>query len=222
MPYREHAEYLRRLFSTTISRRAAFRPAASRSRCPISATPIFAVGTETDHVAPWRSVYKLNLLTDAEVTFLLTSGGHNVGIVSEPGHPRRHYRVATRTPEDHYENPDAWTANTPIKEGSWWPEWIAWLDARSGKPVAPPRMGAQGSAARHWATRPARTSSRNNKKTDRAERAFRRSLAHDRLQDIARFWGGYVRNVFIGYDSGGRVIVRARGGRRATWLDCYP
>ena len=58
--------------------------------------PLFAVGTERDHVAPWPSVYKFHLLTDVEVTFVLTSGGHNAGIVSEPGHPGRRYRVATK------------------------------------------------------------------------------------------------------------------------------
>ena len=55
--------------------------------------PVFAVAAETDHVAPWRSVFKLHLLLDTDVTFLLATGGHNAGIVSTPGHPSRAYRV---------------------------------------------------------------------------------------------------------------------------------
>jgi len=146
MPYRQHAEYLRRLFLDNDLAEGRF-PAAGR---PVALSdirvPVFSVGTESDHVAPWRSVYKIHLLTDTEVTFLLTNGGHNAGIVSEPGHPHRRYRVSTKRPQDHYVDPDVWlTAESP-HEGSWWPEWVRWLDARSGAPVAPPPMGAAGSA----------------------------------------------------------------------------
>jgi polyhydroxyalkanoate synthase len=142
MPYRQHAEYLRYLFLDNDLAEGRY-PAGGR---PVALSdvrvPIFSVGTESDHVAPWRSVFKFNLLTDSEVTFLLTSGGHNAGIVSEPGHPRRHYRVATKRAEDHYVDPEVWLAKTPVTEGSWWPEWVAWLDARSGARGAPPKMGA--------------------------------------------------------------------------------
>jgi len=146
MPYRQHSEYLRRLFLNNELAEGKF-PAGGK---PVALTdvraPMFAVGTETDHVAPWRSAYKLHLLTDTEVTFLLTSGGHNAGIVSEPGHPRRRYRVATRQADGNYVDPEVWLASAAIKDGSWWPEWIAWLDARSSALVAPPRMGAPGTA----------------------------------------------------------------------------
>jgi polyhydroxyalkanoate synthase len=142
MPYRQHTEYLRRLFLDNDLAEGRY-PAGGR---PVALSdirvPIFSVGTETDHVAPWRSVYKVNLLTDAEVTFLLTSGGHNAGIVSEPGHPHRHYRVGTRAEEDHYVDPEVWLRTTPVADGSWWPAWVAWLDARSGPRGAPPRFGA--------------------------------------------------------------------------------
>jgi len=144
MPYRQHAEYLRRLFLDNDLAEGRF-PAG---RGPVALTdiraPIFTVGTETDHVSPWRSVYKLHLLSDAEITFVLTSGGHNVGIVSEPGHPRRHYRVAMKRAHGPYVDPDRWMATARFNEGSWWPEWVAWLDARSGKTAAPPSMGAGG------------------------------------------------------------------------------
>jgi polyhydroxyalkanoate synthase subunit PhaC len=144
MPYRMHTEYLRHLFLDNDLAEGRYSAGGKRVALTDIRTPMFAVGTELDHVAPWRSVYKFHLLTDAGITFLLTKGGHNAGIVSEPGHPHRHYRVSTRAPDGHYVDPDLWLAETPRKEGSWWPEWSQWLHAHSGRPVAPPPMGAPG------------------------------------------------------------------------------
>jgi len=142
MPYRMHSEYLRKLFLHNDLAEGRF----SVGGRPIALTdiraPIFAVGTEQDHVAPWRSAYKIHILTDTTVTFLLTVGGHNAGIVSEPGHRGRSYRIATQASEDHYVDPDTWLAQAQTREGSWWPEWVAWLGARSGEPIALPAMGA--------------------------------------------------------------------------------
>ena len=93
-------------------------------------------------MAPWRSAYKLNLLSDTEVTFILTNGGHNAGVVSEPGHPGRHYRVATRAAEGLYMDPDVWAAKAVRKDGSWWPEWMQWLSTHSGEATTPPTIGS--------------------------------------------------------------------------------
>jgi polyhydroxyalkanoate synthase len=138
-----HSEYLRRLFLNNDLTEGHYyvdgRPVLINEIRP----PIFAVGTEKDHVAPWRSVYKWNLFADTEVTFLLTNGGHNAGIVSEPGHHHRHYQMATRQDHDSYVDPDLWASQTPTEEGSWWPAWAAWLAERSSKErVAPPPLGA--------------------------------------------------------------------------------
>ncbi len=145
MPYRMHSEYLRSLFLNNDLATGRYlvdgRPVALSD----IRVPIFAVGTQTDHVAPWQSVFKLHLLTDTEVTFLLTSGGHNAGIVSEPGHPRRHYQVDTQGPESRYLDPESWAAQMPINDGSWWPEWVAWLESKSSGKVAATKPGAANS-----------------------------------------------------------------------------
>ena len=70
--------------------------------------PMFVVGTETDHISPWRSVYKAHLFTDNEMTFVLTNGGHNAGIVSEPGHPGRRFHVGVRGRQEPYVSADHW------------------------------------------------------------------------------------------------------------------
>ncbi len=141
MPYKMHSEYLRRLFLNNDLAEGRLRANGGAVALSEISAPIFAVGTERDHVAPWRSVYKIHLLADAEITFLLTSGGHNAGIVSEPERKRGGYRFTSRVDGEHYAAPDEWTKIATVGEGSWWPEWSAWLAARSGPPVAPPATG---------------------------------------------------------------------------------
>jgi polyhydroxyalkanoate synthase subunit PhaC len=142
MPYRMHSEYLRGLFLE--NRLTAGRYAVNGRVIALKDIdcPIFAVGTETDHIAPWRSVYKIHLFTDADLTFALTSGGHNAGIISEPGHPRRHYKIAHRAAGGHYLAPDAWLPHAAACEGSWWPAWADWLSEHSSESISPPPLGA--------------------------------------------------------------------------------
>jgi polyhydroxyalkanoate synthase len=142
MPYRMHSEYLRRLFLDNDLIEGRYSIAGRPVALSDIRQPVFAVATETDHVAPWHSVYKINLELDTEVSFLLTSGGHNAGIVSEPGHKGRHYRLSHRREGERYIDPDSWLAATPVAEGSWWPVWAEWLEARTSGKVAPPPMGA--------------------------------------------------------------------------------
>jgi polyhydroxyalkanoate synthase len=103
--------------------------------------PIFALGTWTDHVAPWRSVYKLNLLCDTEVCFVLTDGGHNGGILSEPGHAHRRYQILRRARDAAHVPPDRYVTPGEPVEGSWWPALQGWLAEHSRPPRKPPRMG---------------------------------------------------------------------------------
>ncbi|SDR93168.1 PHA/PHB synthase family protein [Pseudomonas oryzae] len=142
MPARMHAQYLRRLFLNDDLSEGRY-PVGGR---PVSlsdiSTPVFCVATTQDHVAPWRSVFKLHYLSPAPITFVLTTGGHNAGIVSEPGRAKRHYQVLERPAGGNYVAPDAWLASAPRHDGSWWLEWTRWLKERSAAPAAPPATGA--------------------------------------------------------------------------------
>jgi polyhydroxyalkanoate synthase len=143
MPQRMHGEYLRSLFLNNDLAKGHYRVGERPVAMSDIRVPIFAVGTTRDHVAPWQSTYKIHLLADTEVTYVLTNGGHNAGIVSEPGHAGREYRIATKQASDKYEDPENWAShNVPVK-GSWWPAWESWLTERSGDAMPPPSMGAR-------------------------------------------------------------------------------
>jgi polyhydroxyalkanoate synthase len=142
MPYRMHTEYLHRLFLSNDLFEGHYEVEGLPVALSDIRAPIFAVSTERDHVAPWRSVYKINLVNDTDVTFVLTSGGHNAGIVSEPGHKGRHYRISRRAADARYIDPETWYATAAVDEGSWWPAWLSWLDHGSQGRVPTPPMGA--------------------------------------------------------------------------------
>ena len=142
MPYRMHSEYLRRLFIGNDLAEGRYLVEGRPVALSDIRVPIFAVATEWDHVAPWKSVYKLHLFVDTALAFLLTAGGHNAGIVSEPGHPDRCFRLSERAADARYVDPETWYATTPVAEGSWWPAWVRWLGERSSGLGPPPATGA--------------------------------------------------------------------------------
>lgn len=142
LPYRMHSQYLNELFLNNELSQGRFKLGRKKLALIDINAPIFVVSTVTDHIAPWKSVYKIHIFTDTEVTFLLTTGGHNAGIVSEPGHPGRSYQVATHHRGERHINSETWQEKTPHLLGSWWPEWEKWLVSHSGQKIPPPTMGA--------------------------------------------------------------------------------
>jgi polyhydroxyalkanoate synthase len=147
LPARMHSEYLRQLFLRDDLAENRYRVNGKLVSLADVKAPVFLVGTVTDHVAPWRSVYKLHYLMAAEITFVLTSGGHNAGIVNPPGSARRQYQILASAADERRLDPEHWLASAPENKGSWWPAWQEWLRARSGQPTNPPRMGLPGQRA---------------------------------------------------------------------------
>lgn len=143
MPSAMHSRYLRDLFLNNDFFEGRFKVKGLPVVISDIHVPVFIVATENDHVAPWNSVYKYHLSSDARtVTFVLTSGGHNAGIISYPGHPGRRYRIATVREGERYIPPGLWIHRNEAKKGSWWPDWQKWLMAASGPHVSPPAMAS--------------------------------------------------------------------------------
>jgi len=143
LPHKMHSEYLRSLYlnDDLVSGRfiALKKPVSLRD----ISTPAFVVSTQKDHIAPWKSVYKIHLFIESEITFVLTSGGHNGGIISEPRRPHRRYQIATRKERDIHLSPQEWEEIVPSRSGSWWPAWQKWLVAHSTHRTKPPSMGCK-------------------------------------------------------------------------------
>ncbi|HEX6019217.1 MAG TPA: poly-beta-hydroxybutyrate polymerase, partial [Burkholderiaceae bacterium] len=138
MPARMHSQYLRRMFLRNDLAEGRYLVDGRPIALAALRLPLFMVGTERDHVAPWRSVFRLHQLCNAEITFVLASGGHNVGVVCPPGPSGRSYRMLARPSGAPGSTAEQWLSAAPSAEGSWWPAWQGWLRDHSGALVTPP------------------------------------------------------------------------------------
>jgi polyhydroxyalkanoate synthase len=143
MPYRQHREYLERLYLNNELAEGRYMVDGRPIALTDIGVPLFVVGTQRDTVSPWRSVYKVQLLTKSQVTFCLSTGGHNVGVVNPPDLPvARSFQLASHEAGDRYVDPDTWLKTAMVHAGSWWPAWEAWLHQRAGKDIAAPGVGS--------------------------------------------------------------------------------
>jgi polyhydroxyalkanoate synthase subunit PhaC len=138
MPWRMHSEYLKQLYLQNDLANGRFKVNGNLISLAAITVPMFVLGTETDHVAPWKSAYKARAMTrSADYTFVLTSGGHNGGIICGPVNPKRRFRELTWKNGETL-TPQEWMEKATLHQGSWWPHWHAWLAEHSAAADAPP------------------------------------------------------------------------------------
>ena len=140
MPAAMHSYYLREMYlHNNLMKRDVLTIAGQAIDLNRITQPLYAVSAEDDHIVPWRQSYRIRkyLDTSAPVRFVLSSSGHIFGIVNpvvQP--PKRNFRVADPERNEHYEH---WLARAEIRAGSWWEDWIGWLEPRCGALIAAPR-----------------------------------------------------------------------------------
>jgi polyhydroxyalkanoate synthase len=100
----------------------------------------YAVGAEKDHIVPWDAAWRITQLFGGEVRFVRASSGHIAGIINPPGGKGTYW--TRETGDEAASSPEQWLQSASRHEGSWWPDWTAWLSARSSRKGAPPQMGS--------------------------------------------------------------------------------
>ncbi len=108
-------------------------------------TPMYVLGAESDHIAPWRTTYMTSQYVSGEVKYTRTNSGHVAGICNPPGNNKACYWTNDATEPG--ETPDAWLERSSKHQGSWWEDWAAWADAHGGARKPPYPLPATGEAA---------------------------------------------------------------------------
>ena len=101
--------------------------------------PLYAVGAEQDHIAPWRHTFRLCGLMGGPSRYVLATSGHIFGIINPPTTPpHRRYWVGDATGQ---RDPESWLDSIDKRPGSWWEDWTQWLGERCGPLGPPPTLG---------------------------------------------------------------------------------
>lgn len=91
--------------------------------------PTYLYGSEKDHIVPWKSAYASTKLLSGPIRFVLGASGHVAGVINPPADNKRNYW----TNDTLTKNPDDWFKKAERHEGSWWPDWFAWINQHAGK-----------------------------------------------------------------------------------------
>ncbi|MDA7427114.1 class I poly(R)-hydroxyalkanoic acid synthase [Primorskyibacter aestuariivivens] len=132
LPGKMTVQYLRGLCQRNEFIEGGFEILGEKLNIRDVSVPLCSIATETDHIAPWKDVYRGFLMTGSRSkTFIVGQSGHIAGIVNPPSKKKYgHY-----TNDDLPDTADAWMEGAEFHEGSWWPRWENWLRGRAGKMV---------------------------------------------------------------------------------------
>ncbi|RLA35754.1 MAG: alpha/beta hydrolase [Gammaproteobacteria bacterium] len=140
MPERMHAWYLREFYlHNRLVQPDAITLGGHKIDLGRIRQPLYVVGAEQDHIAPWHATFRIGGLVKGPVRYVLATSGHILGIINPPVDPpkRRYWADEIGDVTD----PEIWQQAAPKVPGSWWEDWAGWLGERCGDQVEPPGLG---------------------------------------------------------------------------------
>lgn len=116
--------------------------------------PVYIYGSREDHIVPWEAAYaSTQALTGMDLAhsrFVLGASGHIAGVINPAASGKRNYWKSKAVagargkakPPAFAKDAQTWLASAEQVPGSWWPDWMAWLEDWKGPRVkAPGKFG---------------------------------------------------------------------------------
>jgi polyhydroxyalkanoate synthase len=132
MPAANHSFYLRNCYLENNFSRGQMEVAGEKLDLAKVKIPIYNLATKEDHIAPAKSVFLGSSSFGGPVRYVLSGSGHIVGVVNPPAKKKYQYW----TGGDAVGTLDDWLAKAKEHPGSWWPDWVAWLNRLNKTQVA--------------------------------------------------------------------------------------
>ncbi len=133
LPAAMHSFYLRNMYQKNLLKKAG---GITLNDIPIDLStidlPTYILAAKSDHIVPWKSAFGAMSLYSGDVRFVLTDSGHVAGVVNHPSKQKYCYWINEKSQSDHKSlSPSAWFKHASKYPGSWWNDWISWMNQRS-------------------------------------------------------------------------------------------
>ena len=142
MTARLHADFLRMTLANALVKAGGASVLGTEVDLKKVTVDSYVVAGVADHLCPWQSCFRSTQMLGGNSRFVLSTNGHIAALVNPPSNPKSSYLVQDE-PVQPGVDAEAWQAEATQQQGSWWPDYVAWLTERSKEDVpAPAELGS--------------------------------------------------------------------------------
>src|ERR1700754_2508528 len=140
MPAANHSYYLRNCYLE--NRLSAGTMVLDNTLLDLSKVtiPVYNLATREDHIAPAESVLYGSQFFGGPVKFVLSGSGHIAGVVNPPSGGKYQYWTNDNITAGSVAE---WMKGAVEHKGSWWPDWLQWLESIDSERVPARAVGSE-------------------------------------------------------------------------------
>jgi polyhydroxyalkanoate synthase len=134
LPAKLHADFLELIERDPFANRGRLRVRGRRLDMRKVDVDAYVIAGTTDHITPWHGCYNSSKLFGSRSRFVLCNSGHIQSLINPPGNPKAKFLARPARER----SAEQWSTKATWHDGSWWPDWLAWISKRSGARIGAP------------------------------------------------------------------------------------